>query len=213
MRTPFLIIILLGFISFQSCTMGELDPYKRKVEAQRFTKDSFFKLAEESPIPFEDKIKFLELDYYKPSKEYKLNAPITLLTKIDTIELPGPRGDITKYLKFAKVNFKLNGKENQLLLLKPIQSKETKDGVVDVFIPFTDLTTDKTTYGAGRYIETQINIHKSTMELDFNTAFNPFCAYNENYTCPVPPEENKLTIPIEAGEKKYAPYFSTAPKL
>ena len=105
------------------------------------------------------------------------------------------------YRYYAKLNFNIKGNPCSLVLLQ-----NTNDET-DFFLPFFDETNGEETYQGGRYLPVEITAGK-TMSLDFNMAFNPYCVYNKDYICPIPPKENLLPIPIKAGEKKVSNYYS-----
>ena len=106
--------------------------------------------------------------------------------------------------RYAKVTFKLNGKDLELTLYRNIGLMVNPIYRNLLFLPFTDETTGELTYGGGRYIDLDIkDIDKNKITIDFNKAYNQYCAYSDGYRCPVPPEENDLAVSISAGEKNY----------
>ena len=106
------------------------------------------------------------------------------------------------YNKFGKTVFKLNGKKYTLAIYQNVDLVNTAGYEDYLFIPFKDLTNGEDTYGGGRYLDLKIP-EGETILIDFNRAYNPYCAYNHNYSCPIPPFENHLKVKIEAGVKKY----------
>jgi uncharacterized protein (DUF1684 family) len=155
-----------------------------------------------SPLTEEDLTSFNGLDFFKINEEFIIQAKFKKTPHQLPFEMPTSTERKPIYVKFGEVHFKLNNKEfklnvyqNQRLVTDP----KYKDYL---FIPFTDLTNGETTYGSGRYLD--FSIPKSDkVELDFNKAYNPYCAYNGKYSCPIPPEENHLSIFVEAGVKKF----------
>ncbi len=105
-------------------------------------------------------------------------------------------GDREGYQRVGRVSFDLEGKSCELFLY----SQEENPAVC--FVPFRDKTSGVETYGAGRYLEAELSAD-GWVEIDFNYAYNPYCAYNENWSCPLPPMENWLTVPIRAGEMSF----------
>jgi hypothetical protein len=110
-------------------------------------------------------------------------------------------GEIRDGLRYGYIEFDAEGQRCRLQVYRLDDSGDS--GKASLFIPFRDSTSGKETYGAGRYLDLDENT-SGIYELDFNRAYNPYCAYGEGYSCPIPPEENRLAIPIRAGEKIYA---------
>lgn len=104
------------------------------------------------------------------------------------------------FVKYGEVYFTIDGEEHTLSVYQSQRLSTNPEYANYLFVPFTDLTTGKTTYGSGRYLDLQIP-EGETVLLDFNRAYNPYCAYNSQYSCPIPPAENNLKIPIKAGVK------------
>jgi uncharacterized protein (DUF1684 family) len=103
-------------------------------------------------------------------------------------------------LRYGYFEFDAGGKMCRVQVYRTIENIQA--GGRELFIPFRDATSGQETYGAGRYLDLRENT-TGAYELDFNKAYNPYCAYTETYSCPVPPAENTLPIPIPAGEKTY----------
>jgi uncharacterized protein (DUF1684 family) len=102
-------------------------------------------------------------------------------------------GDVRSYLRWGRVHFSVDDQPAELTLFYSPESGY-------FFLPFMDATSGQETYGAGRYLEPHM-VDETRVQIDFNLAYSPFCAYNENYSCPIPPAENRLKVRIEAGEK------------
>ena len=111
---------------------------------------------------------------------------------------------LPEYVKYAEAEFELNGKKLKLNVYQNVKLAQNEKYKDYLFIPFKDFTSGETTYGGGRFIETEIP-DGNILIIDFNKAFNPYCAYNHKYSCPIPPLENSLETEINAGEKAY-PY-------
>ncbi len=124
----------------------------------------------------------------------KLSAPIEFRVQTSS-------GAERVYLTAGKLDFFIDEKKFTLMAY---QDKTLLDqgNTTTLFVPFTDLTTGHETYGAGRYIDIEMPYGNSLL-LDFNLAYNPYCAYNKNYSCPIPPQENHLEAAIRAGEKNF----------
>ncbi|RLI36084.1 hypothetical protein DRO55_04210 [Candidatus Bathyarchaeota archaeon] len=178
----------------------EVSDWKAAIERERRRKDLFFKLHPESPIPPEDRARFTGLDYYPPDPKYKFVAELHEYRDKEKLRMVYTRGGEREFIRWGEFRLKIDGKD---VILHAYKSDPKEDRL---FIPFRDLTSGKETYGAGRYIDLDGEVDRTPdgkWILDFNKAYNPWCAYNEAYTCPLVPIENWLRVPIYAGEKKY----------
>jgi uncharacterized protein (DUF1684 family) len=109
------------------------------------------------------------------------------------VQMQTTTGDIQTYLRFGKISFEVEGEDVELT----VYSNEH-----GYFLPFADALAGEETYGAGRYLEPE-RTEDGRLHVDFNLAYNPFCAYNEMYSCPITPAENRIKVPIRAGEKVF----------
>ena len=161
----------------------------------RRAKDEFFRTSHHSPIPHEERHEFEGLVYYEPNPDlvFELQVEPAEGSEI-TVETSDNRQRV--YRRVGKVSFEVDGEPAQLTLYST--------GHEGYFVPFRDKTSGATTYGAGRYLDLDLN-DNGTVTIDFNQAYNPSCVYDEAYSCPLPPIENWLQVPIEAGEKNYTP--------
>ena len=159
--------------------------------AQRSEKDEFFKHSHHSPLPHERRGDFSSLDYFEPDEGLVFTVTPEpgdgSELRVDTSD-----GQQRVYKRAAVARLQVGEEEVSLALYD--------SGHLGYFLPFRDKTSGGTTYGAGRYLDIEPN-PDGTVTIDFNLAYNPFCAYNEAYSCPLPPVENWLQVPIEAGEK------------
>jgi uncharacterized protein (DUF1684 family) len=110
---------------------------------------------------------------------------------------------VPAYERYGEVTFELDGKELKLAVYRNKKMLDLSQDTNMLFIPFRDMTSGSETYGGGRYIDCEIPVAGDIIDLDFNKAYNPYCAYNHKYSCVIPPEENRLPVKIEAGEKVY----------
>jgi uncharacterized protein (DUF1684 family) len=163
------------------------------VEELRKKQDEYFR-SEKSPIPTGES--FEGLKYFPVSEKYKVKARITILRESETFQLTTSTGKTREFRRYAYADFSIDGKDCRLTILQPIDDPNY------FFLPFTDATSGKETYGAGRYLEPKMN-DLANFVIDFNRAYNPYCAYNESYDCPIPPRENHLEVEIKAGEMNY----------
>jgi uncharacterized protein len=185
------VLILLSIIT----SYNKNTPSQKLLDFRK-QKDHYFRTSSDSPIA--NKENFKGLSYYEPTGDFKVKANLTLLNDSLPFTLSKNDGKKSKYIRYAIASFMLNNKEHNLTLLK---LKDKIDNNV-LFIPFADKTNGAETYEGGRYLDVRLKNEK-TIVLDFNLAYNPYCAYSYKYSCPVPPKENVLDVAIEAGEKKY----------
>ncbi|CAG4994951.1 hypothetical protein DYBT9275_01504 [Dyadobacter sp. CECT 9275] len=166
--------------------------YIDKINEERRTKDELFRTGADSPI--KDKAAFHGLHYFKVNPEYRVKANIVPYTGDDKeLIIKYTDGTTDQYERYGYAHFSINDQPQKLLLLK-------HESVISLL--FRDETSGKETYGGGRYLDYPLSeIKNNTIILDFNKAYNPYCAYQESYACPVPPAENKMSIPIFAGEQ------------
>lgn len=187
-------VVLILFYTFTDTEVNE--NYVEKLTKFRVDKDGFFKESDESPL--EKKDNFLKLNYYPPDPTYRIRASLELIEDTTQLKIRMTGGEEETFVKYAYASFKLKDKQHKLLLLK-----QNSDGSDErLFLPFSDKTNGFETYGGGRYLDVDFPEDEQVI-LDFNFAYNPFCAYNSNYTCPIPPRENYLDIEIPAGEKDF----------
>jgi uncharacterized protein len=192
------IVIAVIFILVYTFTSTEVnETYTDKLQEFRADKDRYFKRSDDSPI--QNKEKFTSLEYFPPSQAFRIQASVERVTDDTPITVRMTGGEEETFVRYGFATFKLKEQTHRLLLLKHTGD----DADEKLFLPFTDKTNGFTTYGGGRYLDVEPSTNDQVM-IDFNFAYNPFCAYNSNYTCPVPPAENHLEIEILAGEKDFA---------
>ncbi|MBO9672094.1 MAG: DUF1684 domain-containing protein [Sphingobacteriaceae bacterium] len=192
-----LITILLLLISMNTFAQSYADQIAKHREAYKedFIKDSH------SPLKKND---LQNLHFYEADSIYKVSATVELLKNEKVFKMPTFNGSSSDYYRYAHINFSLKGKAIQMTLYRSVALSTNPIYKDHLFLPFTDETNNKETYGGGRYIDLDAKkINNSHIEIDFNKAYNPYCAYSDGYRCPVPPEENDLQLAIKAGEKLY----------
>ncbi len=194
-------ICLFLFFICASVTSSFSQTYTQKILTHRQTYKNEFLSDENSPLRKEDTS---YLQFYAPNPGYVVHGNFTRV--IDTIgfAMQTHSGKIKTYFVYGYVTFSLEKKMHKLFIYQS-KSLQSKSGFEDyLFLPFTDKTNYRTTFGGGRYIDFKINdIQDNKLVLDFNNCYNPYCAYKEGYSCPIPPAENKLRIAIKAGEKLF----------
>lgn len=166
------------------------------LEQFRQDKDNLFATQPESPLTDAQKKTFKGLHYFAPNPDFVFRGlEVQKSEGEETIAIPTSAGDTEPHRKVGKFEFILAGKSYSLTVFENIAGGQ-------LFLPFKDATNGSETYHDGRYLEIEIEDGK-IVELDFNYAYNPYCAYNDKWRCPKTPEENTLSLRVEAGEKNF----------
>jgi len=166
---------------------------------ERKAKDAFFQ-SESSPLLAGERGKFSGLDYYPVNPELRFEVRLQRYSAPKAIRMATNTGEIRSGLHYGFFEFTA---ENHICQIQ-VYRLEEEFSKPSLFIPFLDATSGVETYEGGRYIDLAENT-SGIYDLDFNRAYNPYCAYNPEYSCPAPPKENTLDAPIRAGEKNYQP--------
>lgn len=177
------------------------DAYKTQIEEKRSNKDRLFRQAgdPDNPIPADKQSELLPLSYYPIDPDYSVPAELKVSQEQPVLDVPTSSGKMRKMTQVGTINFTVKGQTYSLIAF----AEEGPGGAPDMrrlMVPFTDLTSGIETYKAGRYLDldrTATNVYL----LDFNQAYNPYCAYNNSYECPFPPAANRLKVAIAAGER------------
>jgi len=164
--------------------MTELDAFRAK-------KDDFFGSHPQSPLTREQKKDFQGLQYFAENDSLRLEVKVDEFPNKEKFEMQTSTGDAQAYEKFGKFKFVVEGNEVELTIYQSGHG---------FFLPFVDALAGKETYPAGRYLEPE-PLAGGHFIVDFNVAYNPYCAYNETWSCPITPAENRLKVTIRAGEK------------
>lgn len=145
-----------------------------------------------------------QLQFFTIDETYKVNATFEHVKNVPWFALPTSSGKTKMYRQYGKLSFELDGKPQTLYVYQSQALLQNPQYADHLFLPFTHATTGKESYETGRYIDLKIDdIKNNKVAIDFNKAYNPYCAYVSGYSCPIPPKENRLKIAIKAGEKKY----------
>jgi uncharacterized protein (DUF1684 family) len=183
-------------VSVAACVPGPaVEDYGTKVTADRALKDESFRSSSDSPIPPAKKSALLPLAYYPVDEAYAVPAELEMSPDRSRLKIPTSTGKLRDYERVGTLRFSLKGQRLQLTAFSEVGQRVSR-----LFVPFADATSGEETYSAGRYMEldpTATGIYV----VDFNGAYHPFCYYNEEYDCPFPPAENRLDVPIRAGER------------
>jgi hypothetical protein len=158
--------------------------------AQRRQKDEFFERHPQSPLTDAQQAAFVGLRYYPPNPALDLIVAVTPFTEQEEIAVETTTGDVRQYVRYGEFRFTVDGEEARLTIY------DTPHGW---FVPFVDASANVETYGAGRYIDPE-EMPGGKFHVDFNLAYNPYCAYNDAYSCPLTPFENRLKVAVRAGE-------------
>jgi len=179
----------------------ETSEWKAEIEKERKIKDRFFKSRYPgSPILFEDRARFKGLDYFPPDPANRFELELHEHEEKGVVRIAYTKGQERDFLRWGEFRFKVGDKDQAIQAYKSGPAEER------LFILFRDATSGQETHGGGRYLDLDLNkdqIAGGKWVLDFNKAYNPWCVYSENYTCPLVPSENWLEVPIRAGEKNY----------
>lgn len=189
-----ILFLFFGLNSFAQSYSEQISTHREKYK-QDFIKES------NSPLKEND---LQNLHFYDADSSYKISADVEILKNEKVFKMPTYDGTSKEFYRYAKINFNLNDKAITMTLYKSIALASNPAYKDLLFLPFTDETNNVETYGGGRYIDlSSKEISNNKIEVDFNKAYNPYCAYSDGYRCPVPPEENNVELAIKAGEKKF----------
>ncbi|KAA3616118.1 MAG: DUF1684 domain-containing protein [Calditrichaeota bacterium] len=199
------VILFLFGILVSNCISEKVsenqNSYFLEISEYRQKKDNFIKTSNRSPLSESDRINFQNLSYFAIDGMYRISVKLRKYAELDTIQMFTSKGTKRRALKYGFFNFTLHGKNHKLVAYKSLKNGSVQNDYL--FLPFYDKTNGVETYGGGRFLDLHENKNNEYI-LDFNLAYNPYCAYgNENYICPKPPEENTIHALIEAGEKKW----------
>ncbi|MDQ3169386.1 MAG: DUF1684 domain-containing protein [Acidobacteriota bacterium] len=171
--------------------------YAEEIAAWRAEKDAAFRTTDDSPIPAAERAAFQGLVYFDIDPALRVPAALAETEmSSQTIEMDTTDGKRQRMRVIGRLAFTLAGERRALTAFVP----ESAQGAERLFVPFRDATNRAETYGGGRYLDLQRS-STGLYDLDFNRAYNPFCVYDAQYVCPLPPRENALAIPIRAGEQ------------
>ena len=168
-----------------------------RLAGYRHRRDHFFADHPHSPLSAPQRAAFRGLDYFPERADLALNLALDESDSDvgEPVELPTTDGKKKSFSRAGRIRFEVGGEPVELTVLR-----DSDRG--SLFIPFRDASAGGETYEVGRYLEPQAR-PDGTLEVDFNYAYNPFCAYGEGWSCPIPPEENRLAVSIAAGEKAF----------
>lgn len=193
-------VVLMSAVT-AGCQAGAPSPsddadYPIELRAARAAKDAAFRRAPNDPVPPNLMDKLLPLAYFPPDLDFVVPASLKLADERIVVDMPTSTGETRKEERVGVLEFTLKG---QPLTLGAFVEAGSPD-VNRLFVPFSDLTSGTETYAAGRYMELE-RTPTGLYNIDFNKAYNPYCYYNPKFDCPYPPPENRLPLPVRAGER------------
>ncbi|MFK8037315.1 MAG: DUF1684 domain-containing protein [Crocinitomicaceae bacterium] len=192
-------ILIIQIISFTQTS----DSLKlQKIRDFQTSLNHDYKDKTHSPLTKKDRRKFKGHHFYDSNLQYRVAATIVLTPESDTFGMKTSTDRKPLYRKYAVASFELGGQPLELSIYQNIKYSQIEGHKNSLFLLFNDLTNGNETYGGGRYIDLEKS-NTNTIIIDFNLSYNPYCHYNSKYSCPIPPSENNLPIPIEAGIKSY----------
>lgn len=194
MRIVALLVLACMLMGCEGATLSDEAAYKNEVLQHRLDRDMRMRDADRTVLDASTRRRFDGLRYYQVDPEYRFEVPLERTDTRDTLRVQQYKGEPVDKVIIGEVAVPLADTTRLLVFREP-----GLDG--EVWIPFRDPTNGEETYPSGRYLNAPLR-DDSTVVVDFNKAFNPYCDYNPNYVCPLPPRENTISVPIEAGEKK-----------
>jgi uncharacterized protein len=169
----------------------------RTVQDFRKGKDEFFSTSHESPLAYSGTHSLKTLKYFPPEPKYKIHTMLHKYDKLETVPMTTSKGTRQQFHRLGYFEFEIEGRKVKLQAYRSAERESS-----EFFIPFKDGTSGKESYGAARYLDIEETADDNYV-IDFNYAYNPYCAYSDDYVCPLPPKENWLEVRILAGEMSY----------
>ena len=197
--TIVVIISVVAIVWYTTTSSSNDVDYKLQIEKSRAEKNDFMKKGEGSPFkgsaePFDS------LKYFEPNLKFRINADLEPVEDRKMVVLQTSDNKEQRYIEYAYATFSVDNIPCKLLILEVVDTGPFKG---TLFLAFADQSSAIETYGAGRYLDVKKTPGATSITLDFNEAYNPYCAYSDSFSCPFPPRENVLNVLIAAGEKVY----------
>lgn len=178
-------------------------PYVERLKYERDSINAHFSDTSASILPAKDLEHFNGLPFYPIDTNFRVSAKFRK-RKGKPFEMATSTSRLPVYRKYGVLKFEVEGVSCKLFLYQRVREDSKDTAYADyLFCPFRDLSNSDSTYGGGRYLDFRISELKSNVIVDFNTCYNPYCAYNSRYSCPVPPRENHIDVRIDAGVKRW----------
>ncbi len=193
-------LLIAALVSCGRKLTPEEQKYVKSVEEMRLKKNAEFMTDPVSPFNSPKKVEFHPLIYFDVDPSFVFKSKLYMYEKEDTITIYGTKGEPRKTIRFGYLKIPFEGVQYKLNVYK----SNSEDYGVYYSVWFTDKTTGEETYGVGRYLDFELNPDPEyEYTIDFNLAFNPFCAYNPAYSCAIPSKDDYLGFEVRAGEKKF----------
>ena len=201
------LIIAFSFLMIMACNSKDKRPLIGETEYQQELNASY-KDASKSPLKTKDLKNFKGLDFFRIDSTFIVTAKLTKIVNAPTFEMATTTDRKPLYKEYGILNFTLNEKDFELIIYQSQDDLSDEKYKDYLFLPFTDNTSGEDSYGGGRYMDVLISDEKpdGTIKLNFNNTYNPYCAYNEKYSCPLTPRKNHLDFKIKAGVKIFKKY-------
>jgi len=194
---------ILVSIVFFSCAKKDAS-HENEIRLFQYELNREFADAARSPLTKEGLKTFKALEFFDIDENYNIEADFELTPGTPIFEMQTTTDRLPLYRKYGIAHFTLNGKKMALSIYQSQELMITVEYAEHLFLPFNDTTNGTLTYGGGRFIDLEIPKEGSkTIRIDFNKAYNPYCAYNHTFSCPIPPSENNLPVAIPVGVKAY----------
>jgi uncharacterized protein (DUF1684 family) len=198
MKYNFCVLLLITCVVFSQDNTPEF----LEAVAYQEHENKTFADPETSILTPQDLKEFKQLDFYPVDLKYRVIASFKATPDELPFLMPTTSDRTPEYVKYGEAHFELDGEQLSLNLYQSVPPMIALEYIDYLFLPFTDLTSGDGSYGGGRFLDTRIP-DGDTMVLDFNKAYNPYCAYNTSYSCPIPPRENDVLVRINAGVKEF----------
>jgi uncharacterized protein (DUF1684 family) len=195
MKHLFLLILLTPI------ALAAQSPYTQQIAEHRAQYKQAFMDDERAPL---DSAGVQQLAFYPADSAYRITAQFERTKKAEPFDMATYSGITKPYVQYGTLSFQLQDTTLQMAVYQSLRLVRMPQYRDYLFIPFKDLTNGEATYGGGRYMDvSKKDIQDGQLVIDFNKAYNPYCAYSEGYNCPIPPRANHLQIAIEAGEQAF----------
>ena len=202
MKTKLFYTLIIATFIVISCSNHDNIEYFEEIRQHRAEINKEFADTAHSPLTEDGLTHFEELDFYPADPDWVVEARFVLNPDPEPFEMETTTVRRPIYVKYGEAHFSIKGTDYMLEIYQSEKAKQMEEFKESLFLPFKDLTNGDGSYGGGRFIDLKIPEGESII-IDFNKSYNPYCAYNHRYSCPVPPDANHLNISVPAGVKAY----------
>jgi uncharacterized protein (DUF1684 family) len=191
----------LFFLLLLPISLQAQAPYEQHIAEHRAAYKQAF--VDDSHAPL-DEAGVEKLSFFPPDSAYRVEAKFERTTDAEPFDMATYSGTTKPYVQYGTLTFELHDTTLQMAIYQNLRLIRMPQYREQLFIPFKDRTNGEESYGGGRYMDvSKKDIEQGELLLDFNKAYNPYCAYSDGYNCPIPPVANHLPVAIEAGERSY----------